>query len=41
MFHILQRRNCVYDPTHAKVYERLEVETDGLIYEKQPVKIID
>ena len=40
VFHILQLQNDVYDPTHAIVYEPLEVEVEGLTYEEQPMKIV-
>jgi len=31
----------VHDPTHATVYEPLEIDPNGLAYEEQPVKIMD
>ena len=41
VFHISQLRKYVPDPTHAIVYQPLEVEADGLTYEEQPLKIVD
>ena len=31
----------MHDPTHAIVYQPLEVEADGLTFEEQLVKIVD
>jgi len=50
-FHISQLRKYVHNPTHAIVYEPLEVEAEGLTHKERPaeglthkerpVKIID
>ena len=39
VFHITQLQKYVHNPTHTIVHEPLEIDPNGLTYEKQPVKI--